>query len=503
MAAALSFLAATLPALLLLPKQAPPSPSESAASYSVYKMRRDGTRSVHFRVVYAGLALLGMWVVTVSLMELREDAKARKIGGDGDSGGATDLHPSALNKTLLGGLFEDDGSSNMNSDEYFALDAGTSYTRSLLKSAMRSSSAPERHWGSAFFLLLLWWGPALSLLVIPPRKESSSPFDDGQDGEEVLFEYGDEYDGEDGDGRNSIGDNDEEEDDGDKDEEETFLQDELGLDGEERRRSPSFAKGGDGGRGRISEGGPVRNATLLQMLRTCTAWLMAWTFVILVGGGTVMTNNIGQMTEALGLMPDLTPASLALFSAAQGASRVMTGIASELALGWKLPSCCGCISPGARGVPRPAFLIMASLLSAAAHFVLAVSTTEGAFVFGVTLSGVAFGMVWPMMVLITGEVFGTRHVGANYMFFDGFSSAAGTLLLSKFVAQEVYDEHIAESHGDPGIEPNGSTEEFKCFGAQCIDDADKVIAIFLFLVVPFPCAADDFVLLAVVADEHK
>ena len=34
-----------------------------------------------------------------------------------------------------------------------------------------------------------------------------------------------------------------------------------------------------------------------------------------------MTNNIGQMTEALGFDPDLTSASLALFSAAQGAGR--------------------------------------------------------------------------------------------------------------------------------------------------------------------------------------
>ena len=102
---------------------------------------------------------------------------------------------------------------------------------------------------------------------------------------------------------------------------------------------------------------------------------------------------------------------------------------------------------------------MASLVSATSHFILAVSTSEVAFTLGVTLSGVAFGMVWPMMyvcfssfcpfwherstrillvchfhffvlahlndsithtqpfsrVLITGEVFGNRHVGANYM----------------------------------------------------------------------------------------
>lgn len=200
------------------------------------------------------------------------------------------------------------------------------------------------------------------------------------------------------------------------------------------------------------------------------------------------------MTEALGFSADLTPASLALFSAAQGASRVVTGIASELALKWNLPWFCGCFSASGSGagVPRPVFLVLASLVSALSHFILAVSTSDAAFAFGVTLSGVvgssvcvplcsfglpisdanimrmqAFGMVWPLMVLIIGEVFGTRHHGANYMFFDGFSSAAGTLLLSKFVAQEVYDEHIDESHGDPGAE--GSN--FKCFGAECVSVA--------------------------------
>ncbi len=125
-----------------------------------------------------------------------------------------------------------------------------------------------------------------------------------------------------------------------------------------------------------------------------------------------MTNNIGQMTEALGFDPDLTSASLALFSAAQAASRVMTGSISESALKWKLPWYCGCITGngnrrrrgddgvhgGSRGLPRPAFLVVASLISALSHSILSVATTEEGFAFGVTMSGVAFGMVWPLMV---------------------------------------------------------------------------------------------------------
>lgn len=92
------------------------------------------------------------------------------------------------------------------------------------------------------------------------------------------------------------------------------------------------------------------------------------------------------MTEALGFHSDITPASLALFSAAQGASRVVTGSLSESAMTWSIP------------VPRPAFLVLASLVSALAHFTLAVASTQRGFAFGVTLSGWAFGMTWPLMV---------------------------------------------------------------------------------------------------------
>jgi hypothetical protein len=41
------------------------------------------------------------------------------------------------------------------------------------------------------------------------------------------------------------------------------------------------------------------------------------------------------------------------------------------------------------------------------------------------------------MVLVSGEVFGTVNAAANYMFYDGFTSALGTLLLTKGLSQHV------------------------------------------------------------------
>ena len=427
MAAVLSFLAAVLPALCLLPKQ--------TSRVSPFKNRRDGTRSVHFRVIYAGLILLGVWVIGTSLVEIEEEKIDNRHGG-GNS--VTPDDSLIIHKTTAIDWNED-----FSSLENGALSSTTTMT--LLNFARRklSPSSPEHHWGAAFLLLMLWWGPALSLLVIPPRKEGT---DEGVTYERNTQDF--RYDDDDDDGS----DNNNEANEGEL--EETFLQDDdIPLERSRRyRKTP-------GTENKIE---PEQNYTMLEMLRTVSAWLMAWTCVILVGGGTVMTNNIGQMTEALGFDANLTPASLALFSAAQAASRVITGAVSEAALSWNLPWFCGYLSSGGKGLARPAFLVVASLVSAAAHFSLAIATTEEGFALGVTLSGVAFGMVWPLMVLITGEVFGTLHVGANYMFFDGFSSAAGTLLLSKFVAQTVYDDH--------------ETDDNKCFGTECFQLSHMIVS---------------------------
>ena len=216
MAAVLSFLAAVLPALLLLPKQ--------TLAKDEYKSKRDGTRSIHFRVVYAGLMLLGFWVVGMSIVELYEE----ESNNNNTNSTSTAIEPSIINKTL----FDD------------SIITEYSITRRL------SSSSPQTHWGSVFFLLTLWWGPALSLLVIPSRKEDNNI-------EVSAFSY----DGDD----NGISSN---------EEGEGFLQD-----GESRT-----TKHGD--EMITSDASTERNYTLIQMLKTCKAWLMAWTCVIIVGGGT-------------------------------------------------------------------------------------------------------------------------------------------------------------------------------------------------------------------------
>lgn len=203
------------------------------------------------------------------------------------------------------------------------------------------------------------------------------------------------------------------------------------------------------------------DSNLLEMLRTPSAWLMLWTSTILVGSGTYKTNNMGEMVESLGFPDALTPATLAIFSVAQAASRIITGVASEAALKWK-----GHFSWDQRGVSRPYFLLIASSIAVLAHVMLAISTSQIAFVIGCSTSGIAFGMTWPLMVLIVGDIFGVEHHGANYMFYDGFTKAIGTLSLSDYVAGTVYEAHAGSQEADG----------FACLGPSCFRETHVIVA---------------------------
>lgn len=211
----------------------------------------------------------------------------------------------------------------------------------------------------------------------------------------------------------------------------------------------------------------TQDRNLFQMLQSPSAWMMLWTTTILAGSGTVETNNLAQMVESLGFNNAVTPAAMALFSVAQSGGRVITGALSESALTFETQRCC--ID---KGVPRPFFFVAASMVSIVAHTILAFATDQVFFVIGVTLSGIAFGMFWPLLVLCVGEFFGTAHVGANYMFYDGFTSAAGTFLLSKVVAQRVYEEHI-----DPHDNGTGDNDGVTCYGIECFQETHLVVVL--------------------------
>lgn len=213
---------------------------------------------------------------------------------------------------------------------------------------------------------------------------------------------------------------------------------------------------------------PRHEHTLTQMLQTPSAWLMLWICAILVGSGTYKTNNMGEMVEALGFdQATVVPSTLALFSVAQAGARILTGVASESTLTWKrVQHSCGI----AYGIPRPFYLVIASVLCCFVHLWLSVATSSPlAFVAACTMSGLCFGMAWPSMVLIVGDVFGLKHHAANYLFFDGSTKALGTIFLSDYLAGRVYEAHVDNSSPE---EQDGLT----CMGTDCFYTTHVVVA---------------------------
>eukprot|EP00539_Tryblionella_compressa_P013310 CAMPEP_0178816162 /NCGR_PEP_ID=MMETSP0746-20121128/1205_1 /TAXON_ID=913974 /ORGANISM="Nitzschia punctata, Strain CCMP561" /LENGTH=657 /DNA_ID=CAMNT_0020477169 /DNA_START=155 /DNA_END=2128 /DNA_ORIENTATION=+ len=439
MSAILAVLAVTLPAWILLPSREQLDNLLEATPI----LDLDQTTAVHLRCLYGGLVLLASMVVGTTLVSL--------FGDDYDS------------------------------DVY---KAETSYNTKI------EPIPQEIRYGRIMVILIAWIGPILMLLVVPPKSKlfhENNEYDTIEDVEESL--------------RN---DQQLDDDDDDDDDEEEDLDEFTFKPLVKTNSSPALAYGADiidtnsvprGMLGKralrvssstLSSSGARRdlpNYTLTQMLRTLPAWLFAWITVIRVGSGTMVTNNLGQMVESLKLPKHTTtPAALALFSVAQAVSRVGTGALSDWALSWEwvheqftyksndLDD--GTLRLQLTGLPRPAFLIVASLAGSCAHIFMSLTTTRNLFLVGICFAGAAFGTIWPLMVLIVGEVFGTRNIGQNYMFYDGLAGALGTLLLSKYVTQTIYEDHIPNAGVGDDDELDGRT----CFGRSCFFLSHIIIA---------------------------
>jgi MFS family permease len=228
---------------------------------------------------------------------------------------------------------------------------------------------------------------------------------------------------------------------------------------------------GDGASGADDGGtGPKRSTDLeleptpqvhpARIFALADFWLLALAAMCNIGAGVMVTMNSGQMADAAAL-PGCTPAALVdLFSVAQTAGRVLAGTASDrMLLGPQRPSPSPSQSQSQSKhapppPPRPWALCAASAAAGAGHALLAYGGSPTSMLGGVGLVGLGFGMTWPLLVVLASELFGTTHLGTNYMFFNGICGGGGTLVFAKAIPQAVYQAHCAA----------GSST---CSGAEC------------------------------------
>merc|ERR1712217_349160 len=69
------------------------------------------------------------------------------------------------------------------------------------------------------------------------------------------------------------------------------------------------------------------------------------------------------------------------------------------------------------------------------------------------LGGYCFGALWPHLVVITSEIFGTRYLARNYMFIDGSMFLVGGFCLARLLTSSVYQAH--------------AKQDGQCVGASC------------------------------------
>jgi hypothetical protein len=200
------------------------------------------------------------------------------------------------------------------------------------------------------------------------------------------------------------------------------------------------------------------------MVRTPECALLLVGCTALAGSGVMLATNIAQMADALG-RADRAAGLVTVFAAAQTGGRIFAGLASEammrpghragvLAAGGE--ACLGpasaeirrrrrsarvCRTPALPApVPRPVFLCVACLLMGLALLVMGLGTVDALLV-GTAVGGFAFGHVFPLMVVLALELFGPSNAGGNYLLYDGWCSAVGTLCLAKLLPQAVARAH--------------------------------------------------------------
>ena len=176
------------------------------------------------------------------------------------------------------------------------------------------------------------------------------------------------------------------------------------------------------------------------------AWVFLFVCTAVLGCGMFFINNGSLMCDSANLSSDLNTTMGGIISIAQAIGRLVAGIASD----WGIR----------RGMPRPVFLLFITAAAGLSHALLLLGQSRGLFLTSAAFAGASFGAIWPMMVLLISDFFGSAHHSANYSFFNGVSAAAGTLLFAKLLPQTVYDSHSV----------GGS----RCEGRACFFDSHLV-----------------------------
>lgn len=207
-----------------------------------------------------------------------------------------------------------------------------------------------------------------------------------------------------------------------------------------RRRGPLFnaATGGE------QFEAPTQKS-FAQMLTTTECWCLFVCATGLISGGIVISNSISDILTAAGNdSAEVNVLAETLYSSGNMLGRLTCMLPSDALV--------------RRGYPRPLILIFMMMLMCVSHTLFlmlpASGGSEGLVAPAAFLGGYSFGSIWPHLVVIASELFGTASLSANYMFYDGTVSCVASLLIGRVLVGAVLDAHT---------EPHA----LRCHGAGC------------------------------------
>ncbi|XP_050232311.1 protein NUCLEAR FUSION DEFECTIVE 4 [Mercurialis annua] len=167
-------------------------------------------------------------------------------------------------------------------------------------------------------------------------------------------------------------------------------------------------------------------------------WLLWVVYFLGVGAGVTILNNLAQIGVAFGL--DDTTKVLALFSFCNFVGRLGSGAVSEHFV-------------RSRALPRTVWMTCA-LVIMTMTLILFAFDLNGILYVAAALIGVAYGILYSVMVPTASELFGLKHFGIIYTTML-LGNPAGALLFSGLLAGHVYDAEAAKQ---------GSST---CIGVDC------------------------------------
>lgn len=180
--------------------------------------------------------------------------------------------------------------------------------------------------------------------------------------------------------------------------------------------------------------------TIAQTLTSLDFWLMFASFLMGVGTGLAVMNNLGQMGVAMGYVDVSLFVSMTSIWGFFG--RIASGTISEHFI-------------KTRGIPRPLWNAASQVLMAVGYIVMALAMPGSLFI-GSVVVGICYGVRLAVTVPTASELFGLKYYGLVYNVLI-LNLPLGSFLFSGLLAGLLYD---AEATAVPG---GGNT----CVGAHC------------------------------------